>query len=163
MNKARLSPPWFNYVDEIIALFGKDPDIKIWFDPDSLCMRIYVDDTDKAAALDELLPKSVKFGEEELSIIVVPDNENHAKTKARLFELAFRGNPAVTDIVHVDDVFSNPMMYIEFEKKVIQYYNDDLSDLYGNKSTLLQEIAKEIFKDTEGVFFCTAADENEDD
>ena len=160
-NKAKLTPPWFGYVNKLIALFEEDPEIKMDFDDDNLNLKLYVDNTDKADALDELLPDSVDFGGEKLIITVIPDNENYTRSKARLLDLAFRGNPVVTDIVEVEGAFTNPMMYIEFRKEVIQFYDDNLGDLHGNRSTLLQDIAKEVFDGAEGVFFCT--DNEEDD
>ena len=42
-----------------------------------------------------------------------------------------------------------------FAKEVVQYWNDSLSDPYGKVSTLYQDIAKDIFEDTDGVMFCT--------
>ena len=160
-NKAKLTPPWFGYVNKLIALFDEDPEIRIEFDADKLKLELYVDNTDKADALEELLPDSVDFGGEELTITVVPYDNDCTRTKARLLDLAFRGNPVVTDIVEVEGAFTNPMMYIEFRKEVVQYYDDNLGDLHGNRSTLLQDIAKEVFDGAEGVFFCT--DNEEDD
>ena len=45
--------------------------------------------------------------------------------------------------------------YVVFENKVVQFFNDDLSDIHGNKSTLYQEIAKDIFGDCDNIYFCT--------
>lgn len=46
--------------------------------------------------------------------------------------------------------------------KVVQYFNDDLGDAHGVCSTLYQEIAKDVFGEHEGIFFCTnlPADDN---
>lgn len=160
MNNTKLSPPWYNYVSEINALFGEDPDIKIGFDQDALELKLLVDNTDKASALEELLPSSVQFGNVELKVFVIPANDMVVRNNARLFELAFKGNPIVSEMVDVPDVLSNPVTYIAFRKEVVQYYNDDLGDLYGNRSTLMQEIAKEVFSDhDEGIFFCTDSGE----
>ena len=47
------------------------------------------------------------------------------------------------------------MTYVVFKKEVVQYFNDSLGDIHGVCSTLMQDIAKDIFEDTEGVYFCT--------
>lgn len=160
MSNGKMSPPWYNYVSEIEALFGADPDINIVFDPEELKLSLYVDNTDKASALEELLPKTVSFGNVEMKVAVIPANDMVVRNNARLFELAFKGNPVVTDIVNVDDVFSNPIEYVVFQKDVVQYYSDNLGDLYGNTNTLLQDIAKRIFADKdEGIYFCTDNEE----
>lgn len=160
MSNGKMSPPWYTYEHEIEALFGADPDINIVFDPEELKLSLYVDNTDKAEALEELLPKSVNFGNVEMSIAVIPANDMVVRNNARLFELAFKGNPVVTDIVNIDDVFSNPIEYVVFQKEVVQYYSDNIGDLYGNTNTLLQDVAKRIFdgKD-EGIYFCTDSEE----
>ena len=49
-----------------------------------------------------------------------------------------------------------------FEKAVIQFFNDDITDINGVESTLYQNVAKEIFEDdvkTGSIFFCTDTDE----
>ena len=49
--------------------------------------------------------------------------------------------------------------YAVFQSKVVQFFNDDMSDINGNCTTLYQEIAKDVFSGrAEGVFFCTAAE-----
>ena len=53
----------------------------------------------------------------------------------------------------------NPITYVVFVNEVVQYFNDDLGDVYGQCSTLYQEIAKDVFGETEGVFFCTDVEE----
>lgn len=49
------------------------------------------------------------------------------------------------------------MYYVVFKNCVVQFFNDNLNDIYGNISTLYQDIAREIFADAEweGVFYCT--------
>lgn len=160
MKNEKMSPPWYNYVDEIMALFGRDPEINISFDPDTMRLDLYVDNTDKACALQELLPTDIDFGGVDLNISVIPANKMIENTNARLYEVAFRGNPVVTDVVDVEEVFSNPIAYVVFKKEVVQYYSDNLGDLYGNTNTLLQDIAKRIFADKdEGIYFCTDNEE----
>ena len=39
--------------------------------------------------------------------------------------------------------------------KYLKRRNDDLSDAHGICSTLYQDLAKEVFGESEGIFFCT--------
>ena len=41
----------------------------------------------------------------------------------------------------------NSFTYVVFEKEVVQYWNDNLGDINGLRSTLYQDLAKEIFAD----------------
>ena len=149
----KIASPWVQYVNALEAMFSKDKEVKIDYDNDNhvVCMR--VDNPVKADAISKLLPESMTYGEVVLKINVVSANEE--MTKKQLYEAAFNGNSAFKEAVPMEGVFTNPLLYIVFAKEVVQYYNDDLSDLHGYRSTLYQEIAKEIFKEHDGVLFCT--------
>ena len=144
------------------ALFEQDPEIHFDFndEDDELIMR--VDNPTKAAALDELLPGSVKFGDVTLYITVVPGNVTY--TKADLFRIAFTGNPAFSFVesINDDETISFPANYCVFKNEVVQFPADDLSSYYGVKSTLYEDIAKEVFDGRhDGVYFCTDLPESE--
>lgn len=92
-----------------------------------------------------------------MHITVIPSNENVSKSD--IFKAAFAGNPIVSYTEHVDTM-SNPMDFIVFEKEVIQYFDDNLGDLFGIRSTLYQDLANEVFEDHPGVFFNTDIEES---
>ena len=154
MEKLKLSPPSITYANELVMLFGEDPDIKIEYKDEEKEVCLYVDNTDKADALTQLLPTEKDFGGEVLHVNVIPADKKEEPTDAELIKKAFKGNPAVAEIAD-RELFEHPVTYVAFAKKVIQYYNDDLSDLYRNRTTLLQEIAKDVFEKHENVYFCT--------
>ena len=150
MAKLNMSPPWVLYYKKLNALFGEDERISI----------IYDEDNDGADALLFLLPETVSFGNVELKIIVIPPNKTLGFKTTIL-------NPtvAVTSLFygnkHLDRIKTvytpcGDFTYVIFKKEVIQYYEDNISDFYGNRSTLCEDIAREVFKDIEGVFFCTS-------
>ena len=154
----KISPPWVQYVNALKAMFGQDPEIRIEFhdETDSKYVKLYVDNQRKADALGKLLPLEMNFGGVDLGIIVVASNL--AISAAQLYKDAFKNNPVMVDINVVNGVFKNPLTYVVFKKEVVQYYNDDLSDEHGNRSTLYQELAKELFRMKDGVNFCTDVD-----
>ena len=88
-----------------------------------------------------------------MKITVIPAN-NANEDKLTLISKAFEGNPAFSDIVSTE-LFNKPISYVLFRKEVVQYFNDDLSDAHGICSTLYQDLAKEVFGESEGIFFCT--------
>ena len=150
----KLSPPWAIYYRKINALFGEDPEIRIVYDEDTPEIKLYVDSVDKADAMAQLLPVEKEFGNVKLKITVIPPNKLEAD-KISVFEKMFKGNPVISFITGIQDIFATPLHYIVFKNKVVQYHNDDLSDFYGNCSTLYQDIAKEIFGNLENIYFCT--------
>ena len=151
----KLASPWVQYYREIEALFGDDPDIKVLFDEDDLVVRLLVNDHDKADALTQLLPASKEFGNVTLYISVIPNNEVAAPSKISLLKRAFHGNPAFRYAASAEGLYTNPIHYVVFANKVVQYFNDDLGDVNGLCSTLYQEIAKDILGESDGVHYCT--------
>lgn len=172
----KLSSPWVIFYKKINAMFEDDPEIKVVFDEEENIVKLYVDNPDKADALSQVLPKEKEFGAVTLKIEVVPANKeaterantaNKLRTVLRgnefeslngeLLENALIGNPAFLYAKTITGVFTNPITYIVFMNKVVQYYTDSLSDINGFTSTLYQDIAKDIFLPFDGIFYCTEA------
>ena len=111
-----------------------------------------------------LLPSLKMFGNVCLGITVIPDN-NFAELPLNvatedLFNMAFDRNPVFAFTKSITGIFSNTLTYVVFKNRVVQFFNDNLNDIYGNISTLYQEIASDIFADkVEGVCFCTDIEE----
>lgn len=163
--RMKLSPPWCTYISELTALFGEDPDITIKYDNDTIKVKLYVNNEEKAQSLCTLLPFSKCFGNQELQICIIPPNSDRCyigsyKKAKELYETAFKGNPVLSFIHEVNGIFSNTIIYVVFKNKVVQFFNDNLNDVYGNVSTLYQEIAKDVFnKNINGVCYCTDVDQ----
>lgn len=149
----KMSPPWVVYYREIEALFGEDPDIRIEFDEDEYIIKLFVENVDKADALSQLLPDEKVFGSVTVYTTIIP--ANRPQTKADLIRRAFEGNPAFSYATTIEGVFSNPITYVAYKNKVVQYFGDNLHDPHGNVSTLYQEIAKDVIGEDDGVWFCT--------
>lgn len=154
----RLSPPWVTYVKQLTALFGQDPNIRIEDDADNFEVKLFVRGQSKADALTQLLPSKKEFGNVILRITVVPDNTLGGKFQPDLFEDAFKGNPAFDSVIEMPMPFSsNPTAFVLFKPEVVQFFNDDISDPYGNATTLYQNLAEEIFTGNhDGIFFSTS-------
>lgn len=159
-NKTRMAPPWVQYANAVKAMFREDPEVEVVYDDDLKLVKLMVNNPTKAEALEKLLEDEKDFGGTKLTLMVVPANSE--KTTRDLIRWALAGNRAVSRVVNVEGAFSNPLTYIVFKREVVQYYNDNLGDLYGNRNTLYQEIAGEIFPEHVGVLFCTEAKEKEE-
>ena len=154
INGFKVVSPWVNYYREVEALFGKDPQIKIEFDEDAPEIKMYIDDSEKADAIGQLLPTEKYFGNVLLKITIIPANGLY-ESQAAKFRKAFEGNPVFVYAQTIEGIFANNINYIVFAKEVVQYYNDDLSDANGVRSTLYQDIAKDVFGERTGIFYCT--------
>lgn len=156
--KLGIYSPWVIFAKKIQALFEKDSDVTVQFDDGSYTVSIFVDDDDKAEALSKIMPTTKVFGNIAVNINIVPANSEET-WNAKYYEAAFKGNAAFSHMTIVKDIpgamISNPIAYCVFKKEVVQYGADDLSSESGVASTLYQDIAKDVFGETDGVYFCT--------
>lgn len=172
MAKVKLSSPWVTYYREMQAFFAEDPDVTILYDEDEMEVKVLVAGGVKADALTHLLVPEQEFGNVKLKITVIPAN-GKPTPKALLSEeaphyLAVRFNEALNSNALfaytrvVDGLLTFDATYVVFEKKVVQYFSDDLGDLNGFESTLAETIARDIFVQRNGLFFCTSIDDSAD-
>lgn len=154
MARIKMAPPWETYYEELDLLFEEDSDVSVLYDHEENEIRVYVDDGEKADALSQVLPEEKVFGNVTLKIKVVPSNKKISVGKD-LFQIIFWNNPIVSYIHTVDYIFTNSITYVVFKPEIVQYFNDNLGDVNGLCTTLYQDIAKRIFEQQPGVFFCT--------
>lgn len=151
----KLSAPWVIFYRKINALFEEDKDIMVVYDGDNYTVSLYVNNEAKANALTSLLPEEKEYGNVKLKIRVVPADDSGAGTAlGEKFEIAFAENPALSYITTAPYPFDN-MTYVVFRKEVVQFFTDDIGDAHGVCSTLYQDIAREVFGEQTGVYFCT--------
>ena len=151
----KLSAPWVFFYRELEALFKDDPEVRVVFSEEEYEVKLFVENPRKADALQQLLPTEKVFGNVTLKITIIPANDGKL-TIAQAFNDAFAGNPALVGLYHIETPMG-AFDYAAFKGKVVQFFNDDLSDLNGNCSTLYQEIAKDVFGLKSDLMFCTEA------
>lgn len=148
----KLSPPWVKYYNEIKSLFGEDPDVTVTFDEERCKIRLFVEDADKAAALDRLLLHEKKFGNVTVTVDVIPANT--CASYEDLYRTAFMGNDALDGVVVKQTPQGDDMTYIVWEFTACQFFNDDLSDVNGNCTMLTSDVAKDVMKPVPGLYHC---------
>ncbi len=153
MENVKLISPWINYYKEIQALFKDDPQIEIAFDEDRNQIKLFVDNEEKADALAKLLPMTRSFGNVTVTTTVIPADGQPNTTE--LYRKAFTGNPAFSRLEEEERIVGGRHAYVIFASKVVQYFNDDISDYFGWRSTLYQDIAKDVFGESATISFCT--------
>ena len=161
MQRVTMSPPWQIFYSKIKAMFGNDSEIHLFYDGDEQSIKFHVDNPKKAAALECILPESKEFGDVHINIAIIPSNMDQynkiiSKTfdqaDWQIYEDAFKGNPAFSKVMYFETLY---VTYVIFKKEVVQFYSDNMSDINGLTSTLYENIARDILKDTPGIFFCT--------
>ena len=154
----KMIAPWIDYYRGVEALFKNDPSVRVLYDDEHKELCLYVDDSDKAYALTEVMPTDKVFGNVKLNINIIPANSLSKSVRIKVedyFNHIFNGNPILTNVQLVYGIFSNPIIYVVFRKEVVQYFNDDLGDINGLRSTLWEDIARDVFTEIDSVYFCT--------
>ena len=106
--------------------------------------------SDKATAIQKLLPTEKKYGNITLKITVEGKFSNKAFTTAKeLFEAAFEKNPVFAYAVApaAEGYWYPNITYVVFKNCVVQFFNDNLNDCHGLLSTLYETIADEVFNE----------------
>lgn len=152
MAKMGLTPPWIEYYNELEVMFKEDPEVKVLYYEDDYKVKLFVDNDKKATALSMLIPEKKVFGNIVMSIEIVPAN-GKLSSVAATYRDAFENNRVVSDIREIE-FFGTTYTYVVFVPEVVQYWTDNISDLHGLRSTLYQDVAKDLF-DCSNVFFCT--------
>lgn len=156
--KMKISSPWVSYVHKLRALFGKDPDIEIFFDDADNVVTLHVKSDAKAKALERILKPFVTFGKNVLKITVVSDNAE--ENRKELFIEAFRDNPLFSGVTKITPEGSSyAFTYVMFKNQTVQYWDDNFGDPHGNVTTLAQDLMWSVIETdddlTNGVYFCT--------
>ena len=139
MARVKLSAPWDEFYNEVNELFRYDDEVRVVFFEEQKKIKLYVDNPAKAEALQKLLPQKKEWGKVALLIEVIPSNkEKKTELTRSIWSVAFTGNTAVSFIYTIDGIFSNPLTYVVFVNEVVQYFNDNLGDINGNRSTLYE-------------------------
>ena len=162
-NKMKLSSPWITYYHKVQALFEKDDSVTVDFDESNCFLNIVVkEDTEKGEAIQKLFPSEIVFGNNIMKINVITIKKEIQMSIAQIFVNAFKNNPIIEDVINKSDILRNDQIYVMFQNKVVQFFNDDIYDYNGVCSTLYQDIAKDVFKDFADVHYCTSTNVNKD-
>lgn len=176
MAKINLISPWDEHYNKMVAFFKDDPYTTVLYDESEKHIELLVNEPFKAVALSQLLKTELDFGDVKLHVSAIPANDD-AKDAIVYFKHvgvdedydvrymhALNDNDIYAYVRAINGMMGFDAVFVVFKKKVIQYYNDNLGDLNGMKSTLAENIARDIFVPHNGVFFCTDTREvNEND
>ena len=159
--RLKILPPWSIYIKKIEALFDGDPQIacNVDWSGSSPSIILACNNGDKVAALLQILPEEIGFGNVVLKVGIDGTPSNRAFTsKKELFETAFSGNPAFAYAVTPgDDSWWMSTTYVVFKNYVVQFFADNLNDCHGVISCLYQDLAEDLLigPAVQGVFFNT--------
>lgn len=154
-----IEAPWWRIYKEISNLFAPDKEIEISkmdeSDPSVCKFTISSKNAAKIAALEKIVKNHFVIGNVTLDISFeyIKDGGN---ITADDFEAAFEGNSNyVTSKVISKGPFQD-ITYVIFAKEIIQFFDDDLTDIYGNFNGTVEEVASDICNKSSNINFSTA-------
>ena len=160
--RLKILPPWSIVIKEIEALFDGDPLIacNVDYSGTSPSIVLACNNGDKVAALQQILPEDLSFGNVKLKVAVdgTPSNRKFT-SKVELFDTAFAGNPVYAySVCPAEEGYQwFAVTYVVFKNHVVQIFADNLNDCHGVISCLYQDLADSILTGpaTENVFYNT--------
>ena len=160
MENNRLSPPWYTFANEIKYTYGLSPYITVndlEDEGDKYTLTIEVNyNNDIATALRNVLPLTHQIGNITIDIVVfnsgdkvvpVTNKAYTPQTLAQTFCTALYKNPLFIGTVLTENKISPFVqstigdVVIVIKKSVVQFFNDDISDLCSNYN----EVAARVF------------------
>jgi hypothetical protein len=159
MNRLSLCTPYTELYHQILTFFQEDKSINVVQSEDEYRIKMYVEDANKAEALAAIIPTVKVIGNLVINIDVIPANgatlkSSVADSGVNVFKRAFKGNPAISNYMHLEGMGMS-IDYILCAPKVVRMNNDSLKNPWGDVATLYEYIADEIFANHPGVFFTT--------
>ena len=160
--RLKILPPWVIVIRKLEALFDGDPQIacNCNFNGSNPSIVLACNNGDKVAALQQILPSEIGFGNIKLKVEIDGVPSNRAFTsKVELFDTAFKGNPVYAySVCPAEEGYQwIGTTYVVFNNCVVQFAADNLNDCHGIISTLYETIADELLTGpaTKGVFYNT--------
>jgi hypothetical protein len=161
-NKAQvqLSPPQFTYFNLIKSSIGNDPLVTVEpleiLPSGNFLITLRVRGLHKARALATLIVPSRAIGGVRLTVQVRTTQGTLVKPLrciftpeqiVKLYQTAFRTNRLFL-FAAIRQFFAQRYVYPVFRARIIQFFNDDLSDYYGNYNNIAAFVFRDVLRPT---------------
>jgi len=156
-NLVKLSPPWYTFFNFVKHSVGSDRCVEVCemkeISEREFLIQVDVKDRNRAIAMATLLVPCKNFGNIDVRVevchcgrIVHPNDRCiNARSLVRMFEEAFCTNDYFEYVESVR-MFGADIIFPVFEKGVIQFFNDDISDLYNNYNGVIADVFAEVLR-----------------
>lgn len=157
----QLSPPWITYFNELRNSIGADPTVTVGplIPTDgNFIILVQTADVEKAIALATLLKPTVQFGNVSVTIVVSVSGDgivNPIPCPLDAFEIAHLFQVALENNLYFERVVVQPrlpggenVIFPVFAAKVIQFFNDDISNLCQTFTEVAAKVFRDVMNDT---------------
>ena len=146
----KLSPPWDTLWKKFVNTFGCDPAVTVGdldtSQPTLYVIPIVVDDEKKGTALATVIRSKFPMGN--ITVVTAVKNSKgqvwapiiiHDEDETvAVFKAALTGNSLFVDAIKRSDVF------IIMTKSIVQFFNDNSMDYYGNLNSVTAQVLSEL-------------------
>lgn len=154
-----LSAPWYVFHTQVFKLFEQDAEVIVDEELEEtetgFIFGIYSKNIKKIQAIKKLIGSKVVFGDVAVDIDY---GENENEDVAEVWKDAFSGNPLFCGIVSADIPFDGSCDYAIFKRDIIDFYDDNISDVNGNSHYIVADLVKEVVSNKD-IFICTEGKE----
>ena len=160
-NTVKLSPPWYILRNKIYNLLGADEELIISeleeseTKKGSYVVTISSQNDAKLEALKKIMISHFEFGNISVDVDFEYIRDEDDEVTIEDYETAFEGNPYFVQAVETGKGMFQGIKYIVFAKEILQFFDDDLTDLYSNMSIIVADAVKDVCKKYNNVNFCT--------
>ena len=152
----KLSPPWYTLWNKFVNTFGCDPAVTVGdldtSQPTLYVIPIVVDDEKKGTALATVIRSKFPMGN--ITVVTAVKNSKgqvwapiiiHDEDETvAVFKAALTGNPLFVDAIKRVTPIVGSDVFIITTKSIVQFFNDDLSDYYGNFNGVTAQVLSEL-------------------
>jgi len=160
-NLVKLSPPWYTFFNFLKHSIGKDRCVEVLemkeISDSNFIIQVEVRSLKKALALADILLRCKSFGNIIVRVEVLHCGQAVKPTGqfddiCRVIEV-FKdalGTNHYFECIEFRTIFDSEVIFPVFKKEVIQFFNDDLSDLYSNFNGVAAHVFSEVLKEQIG-------------
>lgn len=158
-----LSPPWYTYWYMVSNTLGNDPSVTVsplQTGSSPYIIPVAVADAKKAQALANIVNPVAVFGNISVAIqvsnggkVLTPVAPSSSQELGDMVQAALAGNSLLTQVV-VQPIFpgGKDVVFPIFTRSVIQFPNDDLSDIYHDYNGVTAAVFKNVLNGSPGGF-----------
>ena len=148
-NIVGLQAPWITVLGKLQAMFEGDAEVEVKcpdMEANPFVINIDTINSTKCEALKKVLKTHYEFGNITVDIFVrvIDDGSETEEPTIEDFAEAFAGNPVFVTTATIENPMGQEFDHVIFAKEVIQFYNDDISDIYGNFNGTVEQVACDI-------------------
>lgn len=140
----KIEAPWYRFYKILVSLFANDASINIKCSDVSneiFAINFTSVDTRKLAAIRKVIGEERQMGN---TRVLITYSDEASPLSLDEFVAAFKDTGYLVDAKTAETPTGDPIFFPIMKKDIIQFYNDNLNDYYGNLSLTVTDAVKEV-------------------